>query len=166
MDQWIDGSADQWISGSIGQQVNGSIGPVDRQISTDRWIASSMARQISRSMDRQIYGSEDQGRWIEQYRIDMVILSNLHTFLQFTFPEFRVRLVTQEKPLARGQSMIKICLFVDSFCVCRFYSYGVNFIVYLITSLALTRGSIERTPFLFLLSLSFQLSRLNTGQQQ
>ena len=51
--------------------------------------------------------------------------------------------------------MIKICLFVDSLCVCRFYSSGVNFIVYLITSLALTRGSIEQTLFLFLLLLSF-----------
>ena len=51
--------------------------------------------------------------------------------------------------------MIKIYLFVDSFCVCTFYSSGVNFIVYLITSLALTRGSIERTLFLFLLLLSF-----------
>ena len=53
--------------------------------------------------------------------------------------------------------MIKIYLFLDSFCVCRFYSSGVNFIVYLITSLALIQGSIERTLFLFLLLLFIYL---------
>ena len=51
--------------------------------------------------------------------------------------------------------MIKMCLFVDSFSVCRFFSSGVNLIVCLIASLALTRGSIVRTLFLFLLLLSF-----------